>query len=390
MVAASVSGAKFGFAVAWAVIIGAFLKFFLNEGIARWQLATGTTILEGWVEKLGAWVKYFFGIYLIVWSFVVGGALISTCGLAAHAIFPVLSLEWWGILHSLLACAFVFSGSYGKFETLMKIMVGLMFLSLVITASLSAPPLETLGNIFTQIDIPLGSSKFILGVIGGVGGSLTLLAYGYWIREKNWKGKEAYGFVRLDLIVAYVLTGIFGLAVMSLAATTLHPKGLGVQGSQGVLQMAHMLEGTLGVYGYWIFTFGFWGAVATSMLGVWQSVPYMFCDFVGILKGLKGREREEFVSTKSKWYRYYLAYIAITPCLLLLVNKPIFLVILYSIVGALFMPFLAGTLLYMNSRKDWVGDLKNGILCQSALILALILFAYLCIASIMEIFGGLI
>jgi hypothetical protein len=30
----------------WAVAVGAFFKFVLNEGIARWQLATGSTALE--------------------------------------------------------------------------------------------------------------------------------------------------------------------------------------------------------------------------------------------------------------------------------------------------------------------------------------------------------
>ncbi|MCG8606498.1 Nramp family divalent metal transporter, partial [bacterium] len=47
MVAAAVSGARYGFAVIWAAAAGALLKFVLNEGLARWQLATGTTLLEG-------------------------------------------------------------------------------------------------------------------------------------------------------------------------------------------------------------------------------------------------------------------------------------------------------------------------------------------------------
>ena len=47
MVAAAAAGAKHGHALVWAAVVGAVLKFVLNEGLARWQLATGTTLLEG-------------------------------------------------------------------------------------------------------------------------------------------------------------------------------------------------------------------------------------------------------------------------------------------------------------------------------------------------------
>jgi Mn2+/Fe2+ NRAMP family transporter len=41
------------------------------------------------------------------------------------------------------------------------------------------------------------------------------------------------------------------------------------------------------------------------------------------------------------------------------------------------MPFLAGTLLYMNNQQEKMGRLKNGFWANSALALSLVLFAYL-------------
>ncbi len=50
---ASFTGSMLGLTILWAVLLGAFLKFVLNEGLARWQLATGDTLLEGCVEHFG-------------------------------------------------------------------------------------------------------------------------------------------------------------------------------------------------------------------------------------------------------------------------------------------------------------------------------------------------
>ena len=89
LIAASVAGARYGTIILWAALLGGLLKFVLNEGIARWQLSAGSTLLEGWIEKLPRLVSWYFLLYLFVWAFVVAGALISFCGLAAHSLFPL-------------------------------------------------------------------------------------------------------------------------------------------------------------------------------------------------------------------------------------------------------------------------------------------------------------
>ena len=52
IVSAMVGGATYGLALLWALALGAFFKFVLSEGLARWQLATGSTALEGWARQL--------------------------------------------------------------------------------------------------------------------------------------------------------------------------------------------------------------------------------------------------------------------------------------------------------------------------------------------------
>ena len=80
LIAASVAGARFGYSLLWAALLGAALKFALNEGLARWQLVTGTTLLEGWKRRLPKVVSWYFIAYLLLWTFVVAGALMAACG----------------------------------------------------------------------------------------------------------------------------------------------------------------------------------------------------------------------------------------------------------------------------------------------------------------------
>ena len=50
----ALAGSNVGVAILWAVVAGAVFKFVLNEGLARWQLATGSTLLEGTIEAVPA------------------------------------------------------------------------------------------------------------------------------------------------------------------------------------------------------------------------------------------------------------------------------------------------------------------------------------------------
>jgi Mn2+/Fe2+ NRAMP family transporter len=378
MVAAAVSGSKFGFAVVWAAAVGAVFKFVLNEGLARWQLATGTTLLEGWARHLGRGVQWIFMIYLVLWSFIVGGALINACGLAAHALAPQVSLEVWAVAHSIVAAVVVLAGGYRTFERSIKLFIGVMFTALIGCALFVAPPLQSVARSVREAGIPEGSGPWILGVMGGVGGSVTLLSYGYWIREKGWEGNRYTSTVRLDLVVAYGLTGVFGVAVVILAAHALHG-GEPVAGNGAALMMAAMLEQVMGPVGRWAFLIGFWGAVATSMLGVWQGVPYLFADFLRLIRGypLTDAAGREIELTRTPSYRIFLFWLAVPPLSLLAFGKPVLLVVIYSVMGALFIPFLAATLLFLNGRRKWVGSLRNGPLTIGVLAACLVLFGYI-------------
>ena len=372
MVAATVAGSSFGTTILWAVVVGAAFKFVLNEGIARWQLTTQTSILNAWITKIHPIASYLFLVYLILWSFIVAGALMVACGLAAHSIFPQLSITAWGIIHSLIAFALIFYGRYALLENIMKAFICLMFLTILTNLFLADLDWSAIAASFMSPKIPAGSVKFILGMIGGVGGSVTLMCYGYWMKEKGWNSMDHLKKSRIDLSIAYLFTGVFGLAIVILAAG-LSPEKM--SGNQIVISLADKIMVTTGIYGKWIFLIGFWGAVFSSMLGVWNGVPYIFDEFVTTLK-MEGK-RNPLNKPTTKYYWYFLVFLAFPPMCLLFLDKPVWIIIIYSVAGAFFMPFLAATLLFLNNKMDWIRNLKNGIVTNSILVCTLILFLYL-------------
>ena len=80
-------------------------------------------------------------------------------------------------------------------------------------------------------------------------------------------------------------------------------------------------------------------------------------------------------------YRWFLVAIAIVP--LVWLWAPVRTVqLIYATLGAGFLPVLAVTLLIMNNRRRWVGDLRNGWIVNAVLIATLLVFSYLGVRGI--------
>lgn len=371
LIAASVAGRRHGLAVLWVVVFGAVCKGVLNDGVARWQLATGTTLIEGWTRYLPRAVAWYFLGFLVLWGALVAAALASACGVAGHALWPVLPVPAWAALHAAAGYGLVRWGRYQRFETVMSWLTAVMFVPVV---GCAVPLLEDPAGFARGLlvpSVPAGSAKFLLGVMGGVGGSVTLLCYGYWIREKGWQGPAVHRRCRLDLTVAYALSGLFGLAMIVIAAGAAPGDA---SGNALVTALAARLGEILGPAGRLCFLLGFWSAVFTSLLGVWQGVPYLFAD---ALRQLRPRPEAPPVSTASPAYQAFLAFLAFPPLALLVFQSPLALVVLYAITGSFFMPFLAAVLLRLNTRADLVGPLRNGRTVNAVLGICLVLFAVL-------------
>lgn len=254
----------------------------LAEACGRWHLATGRTLFDGWAS-IGSWTTWFFAIYAVIWGFVYGAAAMSSSALPLQALFPdVMDLKWWGIACGLVGLVFVWFNKYNVFEKVMTVLVGVMF---VITVYLAIRVTPNLGDAFAGLLPVLPDEKDsvlnTLGLIGGVGGTITLAAYGYWVNAKGWTTTGWMKVMRLDNRVAYATTGIFVVAMLLVGAELLHSANIAIaSGDKGLIQLGDILEQEYGTATGKLFLIGFFATSFTSLIGVWHGVSLMFADFL--------------------------------------------------------------------------------------------------------------
>ncbi|MGH3097782.1 MAG: Nramp family divalent metal transporter, partial [Streptosporangiales bacterium] len=123
--ASLVAGAQFGLVLLWAVIVGAVIKLAMAEGVGRYHLGAETTLLRGW-RSLGMWTQWYFGIYVVIWGFVFGAAVMSTTALALRALIPGVPFEVWAVASGVLGFLLVWFGRYRVLEKIMTVLVGVM------------------------------------------------------------------------------------------------------------------------------------------------------------------------------------------------------------------------------------------------------------------------
>jgi len=368
---AGFSGAMLGTAVLWAVVLGGVFKFILTEGIARWQLASNTSIIQGSIQHLKTPFLIFMALYFLPWCWFVGGALINAAGVAGKELallmgFTITKAQA-GIGHSVFALALILLGRKAFFNHAMSVLALVLFVTVISCAWLvPVAPADILSGIFMPtVPSQPGALSWTLALMGGVGGTLTIICYGYWLADSERSGSAGLKTSRWDIGISYAFTCLFGMAMVIIGSVAVQ-EGKGLSLLLSISQyFSHNIHPVMGV----VFLVGAWAAILSSLLGVWQAVPLIFADAVTSLKR-QTVSLQDLPNTQA--YKIGLCILALVPMLSLVMSfKEIQK--LYSLVGAFFMPILALTLLWLNN-KYVSQEFKNGAWINGALALVFLFF----------------
>ena len=164
------------------------------------------------------------------------------------------------------------------------------------------------------------------------------------------------------------MTALFGMA-MIVIGSQLPPQG---KGDGVAVHIAALLGTQISPLLGWLFLVGFWAAVASSLLGVWQGVPYLFADFWRLRRG---QTMPSEGLTRTRAYRGYLLFLSLAPLAVQSLSLGQ-IAWIYAVLGSLFMPFLSLTLLYLNGWKLRESKMASPWWVNLGLLATLLFFSY--------------
>jgi Mn2+/Fe2+ NRAMP family transporter len=350
MVSSTIAGAEYGLTLVWALVFGVIIKFAITEGAARWQLATGVTLIEGWRDALPRVAVAAFFLYFIIWSYFVSSALVTASALVPAAIMPSVPLAVWGFIHAVAAVTMVWFGRYERFLSVIKWFVGLKFVAIIASVVLIVVWSGADWSGFGARS-PF-SVAYTLSLIGGVGGTVTLLT------------------------MSFSLVFIFCFSMIFLATQINWQGQILDEGPRLCLLLADRIGREIGPIGRAVFLLGFWGAAFSSVLGVYHGVPFLFDDMLHVWR------RQTPTGQQGTAYRVWAVYLGAAAVSALLFRRPVWLVFAYTVVGSFFFPFVISTLLWLNNSARTVREARNGLFVNSVLGTALLLYVYLAVRSL--------
>ena len=298
-------GAEVGFVFLWGVILACLIKYTIQLELGRQCILRNSTTIEILDRVPGQRIK---GVSWIAWLCVAGyfsvtvaviGILGSVAGLMV-TIFPFLPEQIWAVVVFMGMSVLLWRGLYNDLETMVAALVATF--SLVVIGSVLALQGTDYAISGAQIaagfrfEMPSDGAFVALAVMGSVGATaVELFMYPYWIVEKGypsfvgprqdsdeWRARYR-GWMRVMMADAGVCTGIalvITCAYYLLGASVLNTLNVLPEGMKVVEQVSLIFTKSIGDWAYYIFMFGGFCTLFSTLLVFAASSGRIGADFL--------------------------------------------------------------------------------------------------------------
>lgn len=346
------SGADFGMAMLWALILSCLFTFFLIHVFGKFTISSGLTFLNAIRRNIHPAIAIFFIVALGV---NVSGSIVGVMGIASDVLQEwskswteggISSLVWASSITFLIIVLFLL-GNISTFKKALSIMVAVMGLSFIINAIIMFPSLKEIAEgLIPRIPASTNSSPFfvIAGMVGTTLAPIIFVVRSILVKDEGWK-KSDLKTQKTDAIVSAGLMFLISAAIMASAAGTLHLQGIALIETK---EMVHILKPLAGVAGVAIFVVGITAAAISSQFPNIFVVPWIIGDYKG-----------EKADMKSSTVRIIVVGMAILGISVPLFHaKPIWVMVASQAFGAILLPLTVGCIMYLANSKKLMGELR--------------------------------
>jgi len=343
----TIAGARFGFALLWAMVLSIFATIFLQEMAARVGIITQKDLAAVIREQISSPLLKKLAVLLILGAIVIGNTAyeagnISGAALGLTAIFGASFTSYYPIIIGGIAFVLLSFGNYKILERSLIALVLLMSFSFIISAIITKPDIIALLKGMFIPSIPPESTLIIIGIIGTTVVPYNLFLHASLVNEK-WKKASDLSFARKDLVISIIVGGIISIAIIISAAS------ISGEGINTVLDLTKGLEPLYGSIAKYFLGIGLFAAGITSAITAPLAAAYVARSCFGWEKNLKD------IKFKLVWAGILVLGILFSS----LDFKPIKIITFAQIANGLLLPIVAIFLLWLVNKAAVLGKYKN-------------------------------
>lgn len=409
---------RYGLDLLWLALLGITAQYFINQEVARHELATGEGFFTSSSRLLPGFAGFWFisAILLYVWPGWAGAistTLRELFGFGDHLLWG------WAVLALVLILTFSGKVAYSMLEKTLKITVPSFFVLLVVISyfnlsladwKMALQGLFNFGGIPEGVDINTLLSAI---VFAGAGGMLNLCV-SLWYRDKQlgmgkfvgritnpitgkqeavaatgftfettpenmarWRGWMRY--VRIDQGVIFLFLGFITLLLLSVNAySVLRPLGLVPQDMQVAVVQANIFGQKWGPVGFDLFLVMAFLMLFSVMWTVIDAMTRMVSDilYTNAQTGPFSERLRWFKNIPlNKLYYFIITMAVIAGAALLPFKQPLTLLSISAVLGGFTMAVYTPVLLYLNNTK-LPRALRPSFVTNSIMVLISLFFAF--------------
>lgn len=376
-----VTGASYGFTLAWAVVFSIVATIILQEMSGRLGIATrlslGGALRTVFTSKLTRGIM----VVLVVAAIGIGGASYAggdTTGTAlALATVTGIDLRIVVAIVVVLIGALLWTGSYKAIEVVLTMMVVILGVIFLVTAIVVRPPIgEMLTGMFVP-KIPTGALLTTIALIG-----TTVVPYNIFLQsslvQEKW-GKDDDEAVslkesRLDTTVSISVGGLITLAVMATAMGGMYAHGMTAETAE---DLTRSLEPLLGDAASWVFAIGLFSAGFTSAVAGPLGAAYAISGTLGFSTDLKR------TPARVVW----ISVLVVGGLFAITGINPIQIIIVAQAANGLLLPIIAIFLMIVMNNRRLMGRHRNGTIANILGWIVCAIVTGLAVYQLTDIFG---
>ncbi len=350
------SGIEFGYSLIWCIVFSIIATCYLQEISSRLGIISRkglseiiTDIDNNFIRKIA--VSFIF-LSLFIGNTAYESGNISGTSMGLETFIGSSSLNIFNheinlnpIFIGFILILIIGNGSYKVFEKFLLILVSIMSLTFIFLAIISKPKINDLLNgLVPSVDD--NNFIYVIGLIGTTVVPYNLFLHSY-VSKNKWKNRDDYKNSIFDTIISIVFGGIISLSIIITSASAhnlFNPTEI-----KNAVDLGSQISPILGNSSKYFISIGLFCAGITSSITAPIATSYA-------LSGIfKYKPKWEDPSFKKISYTVIIIGVLFSS----LSYQPIVIIKFAQFINGLFLPLIAGFLLWSINKKKIMGDFTN-------------------------------